>query len=150
MTRIIRITDCRDCPNYAHGGGFGSPAYIPRCNLLPSARNTLPYTTHASGNRVVAQRKAGIPDCCPLEVLTVPTNPDRQTNPELKLALWPKHHTKQHQFEQRLYACGVDRGCTAINLDMDAYCQHAVQAAWVDFVTTGTVTHQAIANIKEI
>lgn len=64
--RIIRIQSCKDCPNWDHKGGFGNPAYIPRCNKVRPSRD-LPYTTGVSGRMVIARQTHGIPDWCPLE-----------------------------------------------------------------------------------
>ena len=66
MSRIIRIKSCDDCPSRDHKGGFGSPAYVPRCNKTRPSRE-LPYTKSVSGNRVIATQTPGIPDWCPLE-----------------------------------------------------------------------------------
>lgn len=66
--RCIVINSCGDCPHRAHGGGFGNPAYKPRC--LKKSR-TLPYTiddTSRMGR--IAVQKDGIPSWCPLPKYT--------------------------------------------------------------------------------
>ncbi|KKL61153.1 hypothetical protein LCGC14_2198170 [marine sediment metagenome] len=64
-SKIITIKTCSACPHIDHGGAWGQVAYVPCCEK--SSRREMPYTTHASGNRVVARCTDVIPDWCPLE-----------------------------------------------------------------------------------
>lgn len=81
MSRIIRIESCKDCPHRDHMGGFGSPAYVPRCNKTRPSRE-LPYTTGVSGRMVIASQTPGIPDWCPLERDTAAPPPKPEDAPQ--------------------------------------------------------------------
>lgn len=69
MTRCILINDCNKCPHISHGGGFGSPAYIPVCSYL--AHRELGHSVHANarGTGTTAVYDGVIPDWCPLPVV---------------------------------------------------------------------------------
>jgi hypothetical protein len=57
MSRVIRITECRQCPSCDHKGGFGKIAYIPVCR---ATGKELPYTVGLGyGTMLVATQTPG-------------------------------------------------------------------------------------------
>ena len=62
---VTVVTNCNNCPNRDHEGGFGQIANVPYCS---QAKKTIPYTVSIGPrNRAYASAKSEIPNWCPLE-----------------------------------------------------------------------------------
>lgn len=130
MTRVIKIETCRECPNVGHTGGFGSPAYKPRCGLLPVGRNILPYHPGISGERIVAKPTYVIPDNCPLPRL--PAQPTRAHPGQLSPR--PIGGKRQYQFEWLLGQHGIKAGMLAIHTSGTHYINDSIQILWLAYL----------------
>ena len=105
MDRIIRITECSQCPHFDHRGGHGQIAYVPKCN---KSHKELPHTvSFNSKNRGIAQQLPGIPDWCELErvpewseLSRVPSNIEQTLS---ALIAENPDKVKQAQANQRLW-----------------------------------------------